>query len=252
MTKGKHVNENDVIQFKRQELKDISCLMSSIAHHWRQPLNILSLMIQNLTEEYCCDEHCKENMVDFNKNALSIIMELSATIDRFRFLMCPQKDKQIFCPEDEILLIHSLLQPIVSEQNIEFELIDNTCSRTEIHAVKFEFNQVLLHLIYNSIDAILENTSGNSHSKGCVSIYLEHDNGYLVVQVKDNGAGIEEHIQSRIFEPYFSTKEKNGIGLGLFICKSIVEISLGGSIAFSSNKENTAFIVKLPIVKIAK
>ncbi|AAS68753.1 ATP-binding protein [Leptospira interrogans] len=102
-----------------------------------------------------------------------------------------------------------------------------------------ELNQVWTNLIQNSIQAL--------KGKGKIEISVFPWNGYVVVEIEDNGPGIPAKIQDRIWDPFFTTKDQGeGTGLGLGIVKGIVE-KHKGKITLNSNPGKTVFRVELPI-----
>ncbi len=115
-----------------------------------------------------------------------------------------------------------------------------------IPAYGSELNQVWTNLIDNAIDAmngqgILEISTGFSDK------YLRNKK-YIKVEITDSGSGIPTKIQSRIFEPFYTTKEVGkGSGLGLDAVKKIVENRHGGTLSFQSKPGQTTFTVCLPI-----
>lgn len=108
--------------------------------------------------------------------------------------------------------------------------------------------QVVINLLSNAIDAYPASTVSTSATikPRLVTIELNDSPKELIISVSDKGRGINTSLQKRIFEPFFSTKA-DGIGIGLFIVKQIVENDLNGSIHFNSSaKAGTTFIVSLP------
>ncbi|EOQ98231.1 PAS domain S-box protein [Leptospira wolbachii serovar Codice str. CDC] len=102
-----------------------------------------------------------------------------------------------------------------------------------------ELIQIWTNLIYNALQAMA--------FKGSLTIQVDELEREVVVRVKDNGSGIPIGIQKRIFEPFYSTKEKGeGTGLGLGIVKQSVEERHRGRIQFQSEPGNTEFQVTLP------
>ncbi len=82
--------------------------------------------------------------------------------------------------------------------------------------------------------------------KGCLTLRTGKTGDRVIVSIVDSGSGIAPEIQDRIFEPFFTTKkEGEGIGLGLDVCKRIVEAH-GGEITFRSRPGETEFLVSLP------
>ncbi len=113
-------------------------------------------------------------------------------------------------------------------------------SAPRIKAYGSERNQVWTNLIDNAIDAV--------HGLGriCVGTFVEDD--HLVVEIVDDGKGIPGEIQSRIFEPSFTTKGAgSGTGLGLIISNRIVAKRHGREIEFESKPGETRFRVRLPL-----
>jgi signal transduction histidine kinase/ABC-type branched-subunit amino acid transport system ATPase component len=113
-----------------------------------------------------------------------------------------------------------------------------TCS---VRMDENRLKQVLLNLLMNSIDAVLE--------RGRIAISAEPDAavGQVVIRVSDDGYGIPKDIADNVFDPFFTTKVgKRSTGLGLSICRHLVE-EHGGSISFASSPgEGTEFTVRLP------
>jgi signal transduction histidine kinase len=116
---------------------------------------------------------------------------------------------------------------------------DRTLPR--ISAYGSELNQVWTNIIDNAIDAI-----GERH--GNILLLTKRENNNIVVEIADNGPGIPQDIQSRIFEQFFTTKGVGkGTGLGLSISYRIVVEMHKGDISFTSKPGDTRFEIRLPI-----
>lgn len=103
-----------------------------------------------------------------------------------------------------------------------------------------KIEQVIINLIRNAIEATQEDT-------GRIIINLTTNQAEVVIRISDNGIGISTELLSRIWEPFFTTKGEEGTGLGLEICRRIIE-SHGGEIKCESVVgSGTSFIVKLPV-----
>lgn len=99
-------------------------------------------------------------------------------------------------------------------------------------------NQVWINLINNAIHAM--------DTKGILVLRTWIEEEFVFVSIQDDGKGIPYEIKDRIFEPFFTTKKAgDGIGLGLNICRKIIE-QLGGKISFRSQPGETEFVVKVP------
>ncbi len=110
----------------------------------------------------------------------------------------------------------------------------------KLSAYGSELNQVWTSLIDNAIDAMT--------GTGVLEIKTCCDGGYAIIEITDSGKGIPPEIQSRIYEPFFTTKEVGeGSGLGLDAVRRIVENRHQGTISFHSQPGKTCFQVCLPI-----
>ncbi len=105
-----------------------------------------------------------------------------------------------------------------------------------------ELNQVWTNLIDNAADALADQDDAQ------ITIRTRQENGWVVVEIEDNGAGIPEEIQSKIFDAFFTTKGPGkGTGLGLNISYNIVVLKHRGDMRVSSIPGSTCFEVMLPI-----
>ena len=144
-----------------------------------------------------------------------------------------------------------LIAPRLKDKNIEI-IMNN--ENIEIETYENELVQIYINIINNAIDAF-EDFKEVDYSK-YIFIEIKKIDASLEIKIKDNAGGIEDEIMNRIFEPYFTTKdEKQGTGLGLFMCNEIVTKHLKGDIqALSSTfsyegKEykGTTFKITLPL-----
>jgi len=131
-----------------------------------------------------------------------------------------------------VILKHKLRQGITLKRDYGQEL-------PMIEAYGGELNQVWLNLIDNAIGAM----DGN----GELRIRTYQEDGQAVVEIGDNGPGIPENVQGRLFEPFYTTKEPGkGTGLGLYVSYKIIQKHLG-KIEVTSKPGDTRFIVHLPL-----
>jgi signal transduction histidine kinase len=110
----------------------------------------------------------------------------------------------------------------------------------EIEAYGSELNQVWTNIIENAIDGV--------NGRGEIHVLTRQENGWVVVEIADNGTGIPQEIQANIFDPFFTTKPPGqGTGLGLNVSHNIVVQKHKGSIEVHSQPGSTRFEVRLPI-----
>jgi len=114
----------------------------------------------------------------------------------------------------------------------------------QVMAASVQLQQVILNLVTNAVEAM----SATQDRNRCLTITSRCDRRTVVITVEDTGIGIDPAHLDRVFEPFFTTKS-NGMGLGLSICRSIVEAHGGTLIASSKPPFGTAFHLSLPLPK---
>lgn len=112
-----------------------------------------------------------------------------------------------------------------------------------------EINQVILNMIINAVDAIKDAAGKDGTGKGTIMITTGHDDSWAEIRISDTGTGIPEEIRSKIFNPFFTTKEVGkGTGQGLAISHSIVVKKHGGTIGFETEMgKGTTMVVRIPL-----
>jgi len=205
----------------------------TISHQWRQPLSSISILAQKLSLDLENDEKATETL---NKIQNSI-NGLSNTIEEFKTLV-------EFKGQKELINISNLINTVIKPYNklATFEIIVD--KNIEVLIYEERVVNIFNNIIQNSIEALNKNSVINKKIK----IVVINENGSLNIEIIDNGKGIKEDIISRVFEPYFSTKEQlHGVGLGLYITKNILELHLNGSIKIENFEDGTKVSIKLPI-----
>jgi PAS domain S-box-containing protein len=120
-------------------------------------------------------------------------------------------------------------------------------SLPKVMCIATEIQQVILNLLKNAAQAMSYKVYFNENPSIKISIYQKKET--VVIEVEDNGPGMDEDVRKRIFEPFFTTKDVGiGTGLGLSVSYFIVTNNHGGTIEIKSQKDKgSTFIIKLPI-----
>lgn len=226
---------------KAEHLSKIGQLASGIAHEIRNPLNFVNLSIDHLRVKHIPDD--PKDREEFNRiisNIKEEIQRLNSMVDNFLNYGKPVKlNIQMISLTDIIKEVIALADEKLTEQRIKIE----TNFNSDIQKIPADSQQIktcFMNLIINAIQAM--------PNGGKIIINMLISNGSASIMVKDTGIGIEAENISKIFEPYFTTKE-SGIGLGLALTKRIVE-EHGGSINIISEKgKGTVATIELPVVR---
>ena len=228
------------ILLQQYRMTNMGEMIDAIAHQWRQPLAqsnmILFSMDDNLDEETYTKEDTREKITDL----LALTSHMSQTIDDFRNLLREDKhtantfyaDKAL---QEVLTLLKNNLKGIHVEQNIIQDI--------SLVGYKNELIQVLIIVISNAIEALHE--YGDDTDKN-IYISLEEKDKGISISIEDNAGGIDTNVITKIFDPYFTTKEKSsGSGLGLYIAKIIVEQNMLGSLSVYNISKGAKFNIEI-------
>jgi signal transduction histidine kinase len=232
--------EKDHVMIQQSRLAVMGEMINNIAHQWRQPLNALGLVLGNLKDAQRFNELTPAYLENQCTEGWRYIENMSHTINDFRNFFSPSKSPEIFSLRDAIQQASTLVYASLKAHKIELD-ID---APTDINITGFanEYAQVLLNLITNAKEAIL----ARGDEGGTIVVQLREIDNSAQVIVIDNGGGIDEDIISRLFEPYFSTKE-GGTGIGLYMSKMIIENSMKGQISVRNIPDGVEFRIVTPI-----
>jgi nitrogen fixation/metabolism regulation signal transduction histidine kinase len=239
--------KQEELLIQQSKLASMGEMIGNIAHQWRQPLNALGLVIQNIQLSYMMDELNDEFIEKSVTKANLLTSTMSKTIDDFRNFFKPNKELTEFSLDTSIKNALSLIGSTFEYNNIN---IDYNL-REDIDVVGFpnEFSQVILNILTNSKDAFIENNISNSK----VSIEISKSDKFGSITIKDNAGGIPSNVIDKVFEPYFTTKEEGkGTGIGLYMSKIIIEKNMNGKLYVNNIKDGAHFTVSIPLSKIKK
>ena len=222
-----HVKENMLIHQSRQAA--MGEMIESIAHQWRQPLNIIGIASANLDLERELGTDTDKNFQDKIEIISANINYMSNTIDDFRDFLNPDSELTRFNPKKAIEDVYKILSAQLKNNKIKLTIRSNT--PVELYGIENEFKQVVFILINNSQDAIKSLQKHSKLENGEIDIILSEKNGESIISFCDNGGGIKEDVINSIFNPYFTTKfSSSGTGIGLHIAKNIIESRMRGSL----------------------
>ena len=216
-------------------------LASAIAHEIRNPLNYINLSLDHLRKKFAPED--AEKHATFEKLTTQLKTEvgrINRQISDFLGYSRPTKlDLQPIDIREVIKDSRRIIEPQADELNIKINLVERE-NVPKILGDAEVLRSVFNNLLSNAMQA-METTGGN------INMTISPDENFVKIEVADKGVGISEENLSKIFEPYFSTKE-TGTGLGLAIVQKIIEDHNGTIEAASKLNDGTIFTVKLPEV----
>ncbi|MCI4625600.1 MAG: response regulator [Candidatus Magnetoovum sp. WYHC-5] len=254
--------KQEYILIQQSKLAAMGDMLSNIAHQWRQPLNVIGVLLINIQDAYDYGELNKNCLSEMVNTSMAQIKYMSKTIDDFTNFFKPDKTINYFdvkvVTAEAIALVSNRLQ----QHNILYKLICHTHNMIcdDVHNITScndvlnsnyinEFRQTMLSLINNAVDAILERQQKQIIEHGFIMFDFYSNSETIIINIADNGGGIPYNIMDRIFEPYFTTKFKaQGTGVGLYMSKLMIENSMGGKIYAENTKNGATITIELPVV----
>ncbi|WP_239031705.1 hybrid sensor histidine kinase/response regulator [Geomonas diazotrophica] len=234
------LRKKDEVLMQQSRQAAMGEMIGNIAHQWRQPLNAVGLLVQDLTLSYEYGNFSREYLESSTGKIMQMVRHMSQTIDDFRNFFTPDKEKSEFHLEKVLRRTLALIDGSLNDKGITVELDAGEVPSVVGHPN--EFSQVLLNIMNNAMDAFSERKVRSPRLKVTLSSHEDR----AVVTIADNAGGIPDDIIGRIFEPYFTTKEQGkGTGIGLFMAKNIVEKSMNGSLTVRNIGEGAEFRIEV-------
>ncbi len=227
----RQLQETQAMIVQQEKQAAFGLLAAGIAHEVGNPLAAISSLVQLLNRRNI-DEHTRERLSMVDDQLRRIQRTLRELVDFSR----PATNTETICD------IHTVLDAALNiakyYKRRKGKRIVTTYARgvPQIRLVRDQVTQVFLNLILNAMDATPEG--------GTIELRTALVGGWLRIDVQDTGTGISPGNRDRIFRPYFTTKD-TGTGLGLFVCRNIIE-ELGGQIELTATSQTgTTFTVSL-------
>jgi two-component system nitrogen regulation sensor histidine kinase NtrY len=213
-------------------------MAKQVAHEIKNPLTPMKLSLQHL--QYAIqkkDANIEEKIRKTSELLINQIDSLSKMAEEFSaFAKMPEARMEPVVLND---LLDDAVHLFEKEENITLHY-KPLKSPVVVHADGHQLNRVFTNILKNAIQAIPEDR------KGLLRVHGEVDGEKITIFFEDNGKGIPEELQKKIFSPNFSTKN-SGMGLGLAISRRIIE-QFEGEINFTSKPEKgSVFYVTLPV-----
>ncbi len=212
--------------------------VANVSHEFKTPLSAIegyAMLLQSSTITEQKHEHYIKKILD-NSRRLS---DMSSNI-----LLLSKLENQEIVVKNEFRLDEQIRKAILtleekwSAKNIEFDL--------DLPKVMYCGSEALLETVWRNI---IDNAIKHSSAGGSVGIYINSNGKNISVTVSDNGDGMSEGTQKHIFEKFYqgdASRKEEGNGLGLALCKRIIDISGGDISVKSAVGVGTAFTVTLP------
>ena len=231
-------DEKNRILFQQNKMAAMGEMIGNIAHQWRQPLSVITVLASSLKVKKELDILEEKDYLESYNLILETANYLSNTIDDFQYYFSPNKNKNSFNTKNLIDKSLKLSSMEFKEHNIN---VIKNIEEFEALNCENELLQVVINILNNAKDELIK-----KDPKRYIFIDLFKEDKNIIIKIKDNAGGIDKNVIDRVFEPYFTTKHKSkGTGIGLYMCQEIIVKHIEGTIQVSNEiyeYENEEFI----------
>ncbi|MBF0338367.1 MAG: PocR ligand-binding domain-containing protein [Nitrospirae bacterium] len=230
-TAKRQMQEQMLIQ--QSKMAAMGELIGLIAHQWKQPLNAIAIIVQDIKDAYKFGEVNEDYIEKTVDSTMEQVKFMSKTMDDFRNFFKPSRQNVRFDVKNAIAELISMFIAIFTKNNININLKAEQSLEFTANGYPNEFKQVILNILNNSKDAIISRCASGDKIQGRIDVEITVGEraGRIAICIRDNGGGIAPEVMDRMFEPYFTTKGVEGTGIGLYMSKTIIETNMGGSLA---------------------
>ena len=221
-----------------EELNSMGEMLNLLGHHWKQPLQIITLKAANLAVSHELKEEVDSSLLDALNDIQESARDLSNTIQDYRkiFITAPEEKNRIFDFQQQIQKQFMDHQEIMDQEEIKYyiqtphDLDDFSTPHTR------SIQRIFAELLDNAIEAIQRNAKRNKQREEKIIFRVEDYKLGKKIEISDTGGGIADGDFWTVFKPFYSTKQdRNNTGLGLFISKMLTNLHLQGTLELSNN-----------------
>lgn len=230
---------------QQTKMAEMGEMLSVILHQWKQPLNAISLIAQELdgvNEDYFDEPNIE--LQEIENGIMKQVFFMSDTMTYFRKFFSPNACDEKFLACEAIEEVRAMFSGAFAKRNIIINIAEY--EGCYIYGKQNEFSHVILNLFNNAKDALVANEVEEKR----IDVTFASSETQYTIRIRDNAGGIpEELLPERLFEPYVTTKGEKGTGIGLQICKMIIERNLKGRLWVHNVEGGAEFVIELPVYR---
>lgn len=248
-TANRELKEATLQLVQAEKLTALGELTAGVAHELNQPLNGIKIISQSILRDIEKDRFEEKYIGQDLTDIVNLVNRMAEIINHMR-IFTRRTEGMIEETIDINTVVEGpfkLLGQQLKNSNIEV-IMELAPDPLKIKGDPIRLEQVIMNLITNAKGGL--ESSGKENMRLEIKTYQADEGQDAVVEVKDNGGGIPEDIQEKIFQPFFTTKEPGkGTGLGLSVSSKIIEEHKGRMELESEVGEGTTFRVILPVIE---
>jgi two-component system, sporulation sensor kinase B len=232
------INKNNEMRqqlIKAEKLKAVEQMGAAISHEIRNPLTAASGFVHLLQDEQL-PRHKRREYLALVKDELN---SAERVIQDYLTFAKPAFGKlERLNVKSELRQIINIVQPLANQNSVE--ILTDFSVIGFIKGDRQKFRQCFVNVLKNAIEAMLNG--------GTVTVTTEFEQSFVTIKVIDTGIGMTDEQLERLGEPFYSTKGKNGTGLGMMVVYSIVRAMSGDIWAESEIGVGTTFYFRFPSI----
>jgi len=240
----KEKESKEMLLIQQSKMAAMGEMIGAIAHQWKQPLNAISLLVEDIQDAHSYGELDKTYLEKQVKEIRGLVHHMSGTIDDFRNFLKPSKEKMPFLACESCSEVLHIVGKQMESRNIRVTIREH--EHFQVLGYPNEFKQVVLNIMNNARDALVE----KGIAQGEITVTFEQDSVSGTICIRDNGGGVPDALlPDKLFDAYVTTKGEEGTGIGLQIAKMIIENSMGGELTVRNREEGAEFCIRLPLFR---
>jgi len=236
--------QKDAVVIYQSRLAQMGEMVEYIAHQWKQPLNSLYVILNELKDAHAYGELNNEALNGAVDQASNVITRMSQTIEDFMNYLSPAKEKRVFLVADSINFALSITSHAMPDEFSKEIIVDDNAA---VYGFENEFTQVLCNLLDNAKDAFLSTRT----KPKLIKIVVTQADENVQIEIFNTANHMSADVMENIFKPFYTTKPRGqGSGLGLYMTKVIIEEHMNGKIRMENFAGGVKCCILLPSAKI--
>ncbi len=238
----KDLQAKEEILFRQSRMTTLGEMFENVTHQWKQPLSVINMSCSIQKMNYELGELDINEVINTFDTVISEVKYLTQTIDDFRDFARNDIYKETFDIHEVFNHAVEILSFRLNKTSIE---ISNEIDTLKYSSYKNYIIQIFINILNNAIDIFKKNSDAKWIK--AQSVIKERE---IIIKICDNGGGIKMDDINSVFEKYVTTKDKiENSGIGLYMCRQIIEKKLGGKITVYNSPQGACFELSLPILE---
>lgn len=231
----KIISEQESMVSHNLKVQSIKEIIKNISHHWKQPLNLLSLKIGAFQERYSEGELGEEEFKSFSKEVTSILLGMSDIVDKFKHFFTEDSEKKEIEVTEAINEVVRIVEDTIYDKDVSLTI--NSNGNYWAVCYENEFKNTIFNIVSIARDAVAVFAS----DKKKITVDVNGDEESLIIRISENSAFLASRYKKSL-EPVSSERSKAVINA----TRLIIEKKLNGSFDIKDGEKGSIYTIKIP------